>query len=166
MKVFWLHFLKNFVFFILKLLIIVLFCLQCFSLGVSHFNNIKLEYNNYTDLRGKSNWMTEGIADLVEENSNYGIYNYNVNEVDYTLKIDKNSVEIIDKTVKIVYDSDRPEIVVTEYDLNEIDSFYTNGLKTVCLYYIEVFCLVIILGVCWYLLDYLKYNKVLWGLYV
>lgn len=166
MKVFWLHFLKNFVFFILKLLIITLFCLQCFSLGVSHFDNIKSGYSNYTDLRGKSNWMTEGVAQLIREDNNYGIYNYIVNEVDYTLKIDKKSVEVIDETVKIVYDNNVPDVVITEYDLSKIDSFYTDSLKTICLYYIEVFALVIVLGLCWFLLDYLKYNKSLWGLYV
>ena len=166
MKVFGLHFLKNFVFFILKLVLISLFCLQCTSLGVSYYNNIKTEYHNYADLRGKANWMTDGVAQLVEEDDNFGTYSYIVEDTEYSFTVDKKDVAVIDKTVKIVYDSNEPKIVVNQYELSKIDGFYTNSFKLVCFYYVEIFALVIILGLAWFLLDYIKYNKGLWGLYV
>lgn len=168
MKVFWLHMLKNLMFFVFKLLIVVLFVLTCTNLSLFYLSNIGTEYDNYVEIKGMSNWMSSSIATFEKENVNTNqlIYSYNIEGKKYLLQIEKTSVDSIDNEVNILYDKSNPKEVITENQISKINSFYTDSLKTVCLFYIEVFGLVILLGLIWWLLDYIKYNKVLWGLYV
>lgn len=168
MKVFGLHFLKNSVFFILKLLLIILFAVQSVSLFSSHFEDIKTGYQHYTEVRAKENWYTQGVAELVPNSEDTDIitYSYSVGEEVFYIKIDNNSVESIDKFINIVYDINIPENNLTSYEIKSVEDFYANSLRSVCMLYIEVFLLVLLLGFSWFLLDYLKNNKVLWKVYV
>ena len=74
--------------------------------------------------------------------------------------------KIIDKSVKIIYDTFEPNVSIFEKQVNQINSFYADTLKSLGFVYVKLFILVVILGILWFLLDVVKYNKKLWNIYV
>lgn len=165
-KVSFLRFIKNFSFFILKILLISLFIYSVSIISVNFYENIKENYSNYTFVRGLENYgnVTEGT--LISQDSINYLYSYEVNGEKYFINLEENDSSSVDKSVKIIYDTFEPNVSIFEKQVNQINSFYADTLKSLGFVYVKLFILVVILGILWFLLDVVKYNKKLWNIYV
>lgn len=163
-----LKYIKNFGIFMLKIICIIFFFYFVFSACYSYIMRILMDYDYYFMVRGMENYGEPVMGSYVSEETiggkHYYIYEYVVDDEIYEIEsLKKYNDE--DKTISLLYDSLQPEIAVTSIELVEIDSFYTNCMKKAVIVYIELIMGVIILGIVWFLLDLLKYDKKLWKQY-
>ena len=149
---------KNFGFLILKIALIVFLGCFIFNIGKTFYTNLIDDYSNYLFVRGFENYGIETVAKQKDEN----IYTYIVNDEEYFYIRDNVSSESIDKTVNIYYDSLSPEIVIETYQLSEIDSFHSDTFRVVMNCYLMALFCVFVFSLLWFLLDKLKYNKIIW----
>ena len=169
MKVFGYRFLKNTLFVFFKFILIGLFILSVFELGSHYFGSISNNYKLYSEMRSLENYGNTAMAEYVDKAEDGLLkYGFIVDDTKYIVLIEENSVVSIDKPVEIVYDIFNPSfnMRVSEIEENDLNNFFSDMLKTVCYFYLITMFFVFILGICWYLLDYIKYNKTLWKAYV
>jgi len=169
MKVFGYRFLKNIMFVFLKFVLIGLFLLCTFELGGHYLGSISNNYKLYSEMRSLENYGNTAMAEYMDKAENGLLkYGFLVGDTKYIVLIEENSVTSIDKKVEIVYDIFNPSrnMRVSEIKESDLNNFFSDMLKTMCYFYLITMFFVFILGICWYLLDYIKYNKTLWKAYV
>lgn len=162
MKIFLLRNLKNIGILLLKIFLIIYLCTYSFNLCVGCFQDIKESYNNYLYVRGFENYGAEAIATLKEDN----VYTYIVKDVEYSYILDTLDGESVDKSINIYYDILEPNMAVLKSELKDIDSFYSNIFRSVMFGYVTLLEYVFCFSIIWFILDKIKYNKILWREYV
>jgi hypothetical protein len=159
MKIKVIHCIKNLGFSVLKLGLIVLLCSFILNTGLSFWNDLKADYHEYTFVGGFENFGVETTASCIDKKDGL-IYEYIVNEETYTFI--RDDFRKSSDTIKVYYDLLEPDIAIETVRLTEINDFYSNIFKDISMFYIEVVCAVFIFSLIWYILDLLKYNKLIW----
>ena len=153
--------LKNIAFGMVKSVLFVFFCCFIFNIGLNYWNTVNVGYDDYVFVRGFENYGVETTARCIRETDVF-IYQYIVDGEKYSLSSDLKYVDSVDKTIKIYYDILEPEKAIEQYRLNEIDTFYSDSLKGLANCYLKFVGLVFLYSLLWYLIDRIKYNKILW----
>lgn len=156
--------LKSLGFGIVKLGLVVLYFYVVYLLTFNTIGRIGQDYDNYLYVKGFANYGAEMVAELSDSISEVDTvqYAYTVGEKEYYVEKAKKDNVTIDKTLKIYYDILEPEKNVEADELNSVNDFYSDSLKSLANTYLFIFLSTIILGLLWYLLDMFKYNKRVW----
>ena len=175
----WKKVIKDFFIFIIKVGLLVLLFYFIFQ---KYFGFVKESFNifeRYEKIRGISNYAVYVEANLVEnagnntevkdilnlydiETTDFAIYNYIVEGKENFVKIPIISTDTVDNTVEIVYDSIEPDIVIKKDEFVKINLFYEDRLNELTYIYILLLLYIAVCGFLWYLLDIIKYCKLLW----
>lgn len=157
-------FMKALGFGLVKFGLVVLYFYVVFLLTSNTIGRIGQDYDNYLYIKGFVNYGAEMTAELSDSISEIDTvqYAYMVGDKEYYIEKSKKNDVAIDKTLKIYYDILEPEKNVEAGELNSVNAFYSNSLKSVANTYLFIFLSTIVLGLLWYLLDMFKYNKRVW----
>ena len=153
---------KNIGIMILKIALFIALSVFFVNSSISCGTNIIDGYSNYLYVRGFENYGLETVATKTKDN----VYTYTVDDVEYSYILSESSGASLDKTIKIYYDILEPDSAILKSELKDIDSFYANCFREVANLYILALQSVFAFGVVWFILDKIKYNKILWKEYV
>lgn len=159
MKIYIIRTIKNIVIFLLQLSLIAILIFNFLINSFNFFNTLKNNYQHYLYIRGFENYGIETIAEQIPYKMNY--YQYVVNGQNFYYKSD----DTIDKTVKIYYDILEPNEVIKSEELEEIDSFYSDIFRGLSEVYIKLVIMTFSISIMWFLLDKIKYSKMIWKMY-
>lgn len=148
---------KNISIMCIKIFLVICLCFFVLSLGYHFYDNLKEDYYNYLYVRGFDNYGVETEV-ILKDN----VYIYTVDGVEYLYQNEDNSAVSIDKTIKIYYDILEPSEYILSHELDDIDSFYSNTLHNLMWVYLKLVIGVFVFGFCWYILDRVKYNYLIW----
>ena len=161
MDIYAVKFIKNIGFFCLKLAIVIFWIYSVVTNICGSAVNVIDEYSNYSYVRGFENYGEKTVANLKGN-----VYIYTVDEVEYKIKKSELNVESIDKSIDIYYDILEPNESILVEELENADSFYANLFRGIANAYVTCVISVIGLGASFFILDKVKYNKLLWKQFV
>lgn len=159
--------LKNIGIIILKIALFIALSVSLVNTSLDCFANIVDDYSNYLYVRGFENYGKEVIAfQTRDKNDEDNVYTYIVDDVEYSYILDESSGASLDKTIKIYYDILEPNMAILHTELKDIDSFYADCFRDVANLYGLMLCNILGFSLLWFILDKIKYNKILWKQYV
>lgn len=163
---------KNIFVLIIKFLLLLLLLYALIMQFVAFISVSLDDFDNYSAIRGLYNYGIETEAEYVEKpltngiketelyqplDPNYKTYRYKI-ENEY--KFVELNVDSVDKTKEIVYDELNPTIVVKKESMDGINAFYKDKMIEFCKLFFMSYVYILIYGICWFLLDLIKYRKV------
>ena len=161
---------KNLSMLFLKMLCVCGFILIVLNISLGFIETLSSEYSHYTLVRGLEKYGVTETAYLKENKSDGGlntsVYEYIIDDVEYTIKVHSNLSVSIDESVEILYDSINPSVNIEKSVVDGIDSFYSDIMKQGLFLYIRLILFVIILGFFWFCIDLIKYSKFIWKKYI
>lgn len=163
MNVYVIRIIKSIGFFCLKLALVIFWIYSVVTNICTYAVNIIDDYSNYLYIRGFETYGEETVATFNEKDN---VYIYMVDEVEYSIERNGLSVESIDKSIDIYYDILEPEKNILSEELVNADSFYSDVFKGVSNVYMMCAISVLCLGFGFFVLDKVKYNKLIWKQFV
>lgn len=148
---------KNIGFFCLKLAIAIFWISTVVTNVCGYAVDVIEGFDNYSYVRGFENYGEKTVANLKGN-----VYIYTVNDVEYKIKKSELPAESIDKSIDIYYDILEPEQNILVEELKNADNFYSDIFRGVTNGYITIVISVIGLGISFFILDKIKYNKLIW----
>ena len=152
---------KNIGFFCLKLALIAFWAYSLVTNICGYATNVINETSDYFYVRGFETYGEKTTATLNKNN----VYIYTVDDVEYKVKTEKLDSESIDKSIEIYYDILEPEENILTEELVMADSFYSGIFRDIANIYVMTVITVLGLGFSFFILDSVKYNKLLWKQY-